>query len=73
MVAPNPRSLGDSFPDDSFPDSRSLREEDGTEQESEERDESPRDADDVRDASGQDFQNPMTEEDTASGGPADPA
>lgn len=67
MVAPNPRSLGDSFPDN-----RSLHKETGEGKESARHAETQHDADDVKKASDQDFQNPMTEEDTASGGPADP-
>lgn len=67
MMTPNPRSLGDSFPDD--PRSLENNSEAATESEggdgggnlqrSESEDE-------------QSFQDPMTEEDVASGGPADP-
>ncbi|WP_156316659.1 hypothetical protein [Leucobacter japonicus] len=66
MMTPNPRSLGDSYPDDP----RSL-------ETSNEGDADSGNSDEARKASRsaaeavQDFQDPMTEEDVASGGPAD--
>lgn len=69
MMAPNPRSLGDNFPDDP----RFLEEDAGVGSKNVDDDASQGAEPPRKTESGQDFQNPMTEEDVASGGPADPS
>lgn len=67
MMTPNPRSLGDSFPDDPRsldPNKEAAEENEGGDNAGDSRRSESRD--------GQSFQDPMTEEDVASGGPADP-
>ncbi|MGO1537786.1 MAG: hypothetical protein ACTHZ9_07045 [Leucobacter sp.] len=65
MVTPNPRSLGDTFPDD-----RSLNKDDHSDA-ADARNGSEESAEAQSTQSDQEFQNPMTEGDVASGGPAD--
>lgn len=64
MMAPNPRSLGDNFPDDP----RFLKSDGADRAEQNDGDAQAAASSGVE----QGFQNPMTEQDTASGGPADP-
>lgn len=67
MMTPNPRSLGDSYPDDprSLEFSNEVGADSGDSDEERKTRRSPAEGE-------QDFQDPMTEEDVASGGPADP-